>query len=254
MNCIYQMWDGNMPTGEVAGSIEMARYADRIGARYRFDLNAHYFQGLKPSYGRFRVLHDPQFAEFDDVLYADTDVWPVNDLREDIFAGFSGDIGICTEPLQPVFRQEATKGICAEADEAWAKRVHKVYGVEMPRDEQGRLLVFNGGLQLWSRAGRTIAQIRFVDMKQYIYDMRGLHPFYLLDQNYLHAMMVFAELKVVRLDNDWNRYVHYQPYPHVSDQRTPTTKMVHVQLRGAGNYDADKLRRIVNRPQEEWNL
>ena len=74
MNCIYQMWDGTLPEGEAAGAAEMALYAQRIGARYRFDLNECYFPGLKPSYGRFRVLHDSAFDEFENVMYADAPI------------------------------------------------------------------------------------------------------------------------------------------------------------------------------------
>lgn len=256
MNCIYQHWDGPLPVGEAAGRDAMREYAKRIGAFYRFDKDAHYFGDLKASYGRFRILHDPAFEEFDKVLYADTDVWPVDGLTESPFTNFEGDIGICTEPLQPVFRLSAKGQICTANDERWAKIVRRAWGMDMPR-ENGLLKVFNAGVQLWSRRGRERAR-RFVQFRDYIKAVKGLPKFYASDQHYIHAMMFIAGLEVVELDNDWNRYVHYLTNGHeivgVSDQRIESTKLVHVQLRGAGDYEHDKLWRIVNLPQPEWAL
>jgi hypothetical protein len=251
---VYQMWDGYMPPGEMAGVVEMGLYATRIGAMHRFEQDAKFFPGLGPCYGRFRPLHDRTFDAYGKILYADCDVWPVEGLEDNPFDKFAGEIGMCTEPLQPYFRRQATHGICTAADEAWAKRVKKMWGVDMPRTEDGLLKVYNSGVQLWSKEGRKKAFERFIPFQLYINAMKDLklHSLYLSDQHYIHAMVFFAEMDFVELDNDWNRYVHFHPYPEVCDQRTPTTKFVHVQLRGAGAWDRDKLRRIVNQPREQW--
>ncbi len=254
---IYQLWDGDMPQGERAGLAEMQAYADRICVEHLFAENAHYFPGLPAAYGRFRVIYDPMFEQLDKVMYADTDVWPVEGLCTNIFAEFTSDLGICTEPLQPEFRAAANTGICQRADEIWAKRMRVVYGIEVQRDVQGRVKIYNSGLQVWSAEGRRKARERFPDFADYREALRDLqlHSLYLSDQHYLHAMMFYAKLSIAELDNDWNRFVHFlRPGDAVSDQRTPTTKMVHIQLRSAGNWDRDKLWRIVNRPQEEWQL
>jgi hypothetical protein len=256
VHLIYQHWDGPMPAGEVAGRNAMRDYANRIGSGYRFDQDAGYFKGLPVAYGRFRPLHDHDFDQYDDVLYADTDVWPVDGLAESPF-GIAADIGICTEPLQPVLRQAAKGSICTANDERWAKIVRQAWGVEMPRSG-GLLSVYNAGVQVWSRSGRLKARREFVPFAEYRKAMRDLPPFYASDQHYLHAMMFVAGLDVVELDNDWNRFVHYltdgREIIGVSDQRTPATKMVHVQLRGAGEYDGEKLWRIVNLPMDQWAL
>lgn len=257
MNLIYQLWDGPMPQGEVAGAAAMREYAARIGASYRFDKDARYFLGLKPTWGRFRPLHDLAFEEFDNVLYADTDVWPVGGLTESPFAGFDADIGICTEPLQPKMRQVSDTSICTRNDERWAEMVRKAWGVEMPRVD-GLLKVYNAGVLLWSRQGREKARREFVGFADYIRLMKALPPFYQSDQHYVHAMMFVCGLRVWELDNGWNSYVHYTTRNRqiigVSDQRTAGTKFVHVQLRGAGDWDAEKLHRVVNLPQVEWGI
>jgi len=255
VNCIYQHWDGPMPRGEIAGRDEMRGYAERIGAEYIFDRDRIFFPEAKASYGRFRILHDPEFQCYDDVLYADTDVWPVEGLAESPFP-LQADIGICTEPLQPTIRKASIGPICTANDERWAQIVRRTWGIEMPRQD-GSLKVYNAGMQVWSRDGRRKAQ-QFVRFSDYIKVVRGLPAFYASDQHYLHAMMFLVGLKVKELDNDWNRYVHYltrgREIVGVSDQRTPTTKFVHVQLRGAGEYDRETLWRIVNSPQGEWRL
>lgn len=258
MNLIYQLWDGIMPRGEVAGAAAMRKYAERIGVSYRFDKDARYFQGLKPTWGRFRPLYDQAFDEFNDVLYADTDVWPVDGLTASPFdERLDSDIGICTEPLQPKMRQVSDTSICTRNDELWADLVRKAWGVEMPR-EDGLLKVYNAGVMIWSREGRAKARREFVEFADYIRMMKWLPPFYQSDQHYVHAMMFVCGLRVRELDTGWNSYVHYTTRNRqiigVSDQRTPATKLVHVQLRGAGDYEGEKLWRVVNLPQDQWRL
>lgn len=246
-----------MPQGEVAGRDAMREYAGRIDAAYRFDKDSRYFDGLPVAYGRFRPVHDQDFQQYDAVLYADTDVWPVDGIKESPFEGFAADIGICTEPLQPVMRKESSGPICTANDERWAKAVRLTWGAEMPRHE-GLLKVFNAGVQMWSRRGREKALREFIPFREYVRAMRGLPAFYASDQHYIHAMMFVAGLDVVELNNDWNRFVHYltsgRNIVGVSDQRTASCKFVHVQLRGAGDYDRETLWGIVNRPQDQWRL
>lgn len=256
MNCVYQTWDGPMPQGEVAGSAAMKEYAGRIGAEYRFDRDRNYFPGIRASYGRFRVLFDQAFEDFETILYADTDVWPIDGLTESPFDGFDADIGICTEPLQPELRKTSGTAICAENDERWAEIVRRAWGVELPRESDGSLRVYNSGVLLLSREGRCKARKGFVSFADYARLTKALPPFYRADQNYLHAMMFVCGLKVQELDNDWNRYVHYLvrnlETVGVCDQRTASTKFVHVQLRGAGDWSAERLHAVVNSPQSEW--
>ena len=71
--------------------------------------------------------------------------------------------------------------------------------------------------------------------------------------------MFVMKLDYTEMDNGWNSYVHYtgdankKPRP-VNDSRNKDTKFVHIQLRGADDYDSDKLWRVVNKPKKEWML
>ena len=72
-------------------------------------------------------------------------------------------------------------------------------------------------------------------------------------------MLTVAGLDYVELDNGCNSYIHYIREPNTNkkipnDTRTKDTKFVHIQMAGADHFDAEKLDRITNLPQEEWNL
>lgn len=239
----------------------MRRYA---GPRceYRLDLNpniasklcdvAYYYEKLNP-------LLDDSFLAYDKVLVVDSDIYAVDGLTENIFDVPVADIGICTEPQQPEMRAKLSGQICGEKDERWAAMVKMKYFVSMPRNERGLLKVYNTGLILWTREGIRKARKAFAPFQEYINAVRkvGLSKFYTIDQNYIHAMMV-KHLDYTELNNGWNSYVHYvgpeqKPRP-VNDSRTPDTKFVHIQLRGADDFDADKLWRITNLEQSKWDL
>ena len=108
-NLIYQYWDGNILPGVKAGSENMKKYAERIGADYLFELNPRFVTnlgGFSPHYGSFKPIYDESFHVYDNVLYADTDVFAVDGLEENIFDNFNVDMGICTEPFQPKQRSK----------------------------------------------------------------------------------------------------------------------------------------------------
>ena len=263
-NLIYQYWDGNITTGAKAGSENMKRYAGRIGAEYKFELNPRFVTNLgtySPHYGSFKPIYDESFHEYDNILFTDTDVFSVEGLKENIFEGFTADIGICTEPYQPTYRASITGPICKAMDEKWAALMKTKYGVVMPRTPEGLLKVYNSGVVMYSNKGLLNAKKNFIPFKEYVNLIKanGLSNFYTADQNYLHAMLEVAKMDYVELDSGWNSYVHYigdanmKPRP-VNDMRTETTKFVHIQLRAADHYDAEKLERITNLPIEEWRL
>lgn len=263
-NIIYQYWDGNINSGATYGAKVMKEYAARIGAAYLFELNPRFRTDLgsySPHYGQFKVVYNERFEEYDNVLFTDTDVFPVDGLKDSIFEGFDGDIGICTEPHQPKMRLTSTNHINSKNDEAWAAAVKAKWGVDMPRTDDSLLKVYNSGVVMYSRKGINAMRERFVPFRDYVNFVSscGLPDFYASDQGYIHAMLKVSKLDHRELDNGWNSFVHYigdprmNPRP-VNDMRTPTTKFVHVQLRGADHYDGDKLWRITNLPEKEWLL
>lgn len=265
-NLIYKYWDGNLTVGCKAGSENMKQYANRIGADYLFEHNPRFVTNLgpySPHYGAFKPVFNEKFHVYDNVLFADTDVFAVDGLTENIFENFNADIGICTEPLQPKIRVTIkSKIITKTMDEQWAKMVKSQWHVEMPRTEEELLKVYNSGVVLYSNKGLLKAKERFVPFKQYVdlvKSTKGLSSFYTCDQPYLHAMLKITNMDYVELSNDWNALIHYlgdytMKIKPVSDPRTKHTKFVHIQMRGADHYDAEKLWKITNLPVEEWGV
>jgi hypothetical protein len=261
---IYQYWDGDINTGALHGCQVMKEYADRIGAEYLFELNPKFRTDLgqySPHYGQFKVVYDSRFSNYDKVLFADTDVFPIEGLKESIFDGFNNDLGICTEPYQPKARLKSSGPISSKNDESWAKHIKKKWGAEMPRTTDGLLKVYNSGVVLYSKKGIEKMRSNFVPFEEYVsyINSKKMPSFYTCDQPYLHAMLKIAKLDYVELDNGWNSYIHYigdpkqNPRP-VNDTRNKETKFVHVQIRGADHFDGKTLWRITNLPQNEWKL
>jgi len=264
-NLIYQTWDGNVLVGVKAGVEAMKAYAKRIGADYVFDDNPKFVTNLgmySPHYGKFKPIYTDKLSQYDNVLVVDTDVFPRDGLTENVFDGFVGDVGMCTEPFQPQQRKKFDSEICTANDEKWASIVEGKWKVKMPRTEEGLLKVYNSGFVLYSNAGMAKAKKLFTPFKQYV-DMINQHrmpAFYTCDQPYVHAMVHVCGMNFVELNNGWNCYLHHywkdatKKEKLLNDSRTPDFKMVHIQLRTADHWDAQKLWTITNRPVEEWNL
>ena len=264
-NLIYQYWDGNILPGCTAGSENMKRYAERIGADYLFEHNPKFVTNLgrySPHYGSFKPIYDKNFHKYDNVLFTDTDVFSVDGLEENIFENFNAEIGICTEPFQPKQREKVPGMISKASDEKWGALMKSKWGKEMPRTPEGLLKVYNSGVVMYSKKGLISAKEKFVPFKEYVdlITKGGVPSFYTADQNYLHAMLTVADMDYVELDNGWNSYVH-QYHADVSkqnisinDSRTKDTKFVHIQLRSADHWDAATQERITNLPQDKWRI
>ena len=262
MNLIYQYWDGK-PTSECQASVDaMAKYAKRIGAQHIFELDPKFASGLgryTPHYGQFKVVYDKYFDQFDKILFTDTDVFPVDDLEENVFDEIDKeDVAVCEEWNQIEVRKKHTiAGINHTNDKHWASVVEKSYNITVPRAECGSIRAYNSGVVLWSKQGRLNARSKFVDFSSYVnkINLSGCPSFYTCDQPYLHAMM--QKLQWKELPYKWNSSVHYTPgtkEPRPVTDLRDNANMIHVQLGGASNYDNETLRRIVNLPVSEWKL
>lgn len=265
---IYQYWDGPVRESVHAGVRNMKAYADRIGADYLFEDNPNWlrqtmkmdFGQYSPHYGAFKPLYDSAWDKYDKILFADTDVFAVDNLEENIFDAFHAEIGICEEPFQPQQRTITLGRITSEADNLWAKTVEAAYGVPMPRTEEGLVKVYNTGMVLYSAAGRKKAQSDFVEFDSYVKLIRDarLDSFYTCDQPYLHAMMFAKGFDVQIMDGGWNSYIHgtkdkINPQRRIMDWRNGNSKFVHCQFPGADDMDAEQLWKVVNLERKDWD-
>lgn len=261
-NIIYQYWNGTIRKSARAGVENMKKYAQRIGADYRFDENPKYFKNLNASaskyYDCFRPIYDEAFHEYDNVMFADTDVFAVQDLKENVFDALTGEIAMCTEPFQPKQRQITLGRITTQKDELWARVVKDKFGGTLPRDEDNLLKVYNSGVVLYSNTGLLKAKEEFVPFNDYIKEMQHIDVFYTLDQPYLHAMVYSTSIDFQELDNGWNSYIHgtkdkFQPKRRIMDWRNENTKFVHCQFPGADDMSEEQLLKVVNLPRDQWD-
>lgn len=260
---VYQYWNGDVPPGARASFASVAAYAKRIGASHRADENGNWSRtigGNTRQYDMLRPVFDDEFGEYDKVLFLDADIFAVDGVADDIFEIPVGDMGICVEPHQPGLRASMKGGISAASDEKWAAAMEKKWGMKLPRDGKGRLLVYNSGVVMYTRKGIGIMRKRFVTPSEYLAVVPGsLHNLYRSDQNYLHAMMFKAGLDFAELSTDWNSIVHFlgsrsDRVRPVHDGRGPDAKFVHIQLSNADHWRPETLWRVANLGQGEWRL
>ena len=109
-NVIYQYWDGPMNPCIEYSKEQFKNYADKIGCDYIFEHNPKYVSNLgkySPHYGAFKPVFESSFDKYDNVMFVDSDVFPVNNIEENIFSEFAAtgkEIGICEEWNAPKVR------------------------------------------------------------------------------------------------------------------------------------------------------
>lgn len=268
-NLIYQYWDGPIRESVKAGVRAMTEYAARIGAAYIFEDNPQYvrkqlrknFGSYSPHYGAFKPVFEKEFQDYDNLLFCDTDVFPVEGLNKNVFEEFVGEVGICTEPFQPKQRLITKGRITTQQDELWAKTVERAFRFKVPRTEEGLVKVYNSGMVLYSREGKEKAKewVSFGKYVNLIKGTNGLDSFYTCDQPYLHAMIFANNMDVQEMNNKWNSYIHgtrdkNHPKRYIVDHRTADSCFVHCQFPGADDMNENQLLKVVNLPREKWDF
>jgi hypothetical protein len=264
---IYQYWDGGINEAIKSSVSNIKAYAKRIGADHTFEHNPKWIVnklGLNlgsytAHYGAFKPVYESEWDDYDKILFLDSDIFAVDELRDNIFDSFHGEVGICDEPFQPKQRTITTGRITSAQDEKFAGFMKSTYGVELPRNEDGLVREFNSGVVLYSSHGRLRAQTEFDKFSDYAKKVRnyGLIDFYGSDQGFIRAMISAKKIKVQEMDSGWNSYIHgtrdkIQPKRRILDWRDENTKFVHCQFPGADKMDEQQLWKIVNLPREEW--
>ena len=245
MNLIYQCWNGPLPSAAKYSKACMAAYAWKIGAEYRCDVDQQYMGKHSKYFDMLRPVYDEDFHKYDKVCVCDMDVFPVEGLAESIFDEPVGDFGMCEEPDQPWMRQVPhVAHITHENDEAWAA-LFRDLRIVFPRDDQDRLRVFNTGVVMFTRFGLRKLRNQGWPIDEYTHYTSGLPTFYQWDQMYLHAMAFVLNADFTVLPQEWNRQIHHLPNGSVYDKRTADTKFVHVQLRGANEFNRDEIRGVI---------
>ena len=252
-NLIYQYWHGQMPYYAKASSVLISEYAETVGAEYRCDVNQPFFKGANANYMNcLRPIFDPAFEDYDNVLFLDMDIFPVQGVQENIFEqGFEG-VAMAREPLQPMLRENSPSRINSVNDKKWATAAKSKFNVDVPLDDKGRPLVYNSGAVYYTREAREQART-WPSYEQYVAAMPAMDRFYQLDQNYLGVMV--HKTKFTEMDVKWNAQVHYtgdKTPRDVIDNRNKDTVFVHVQTRPRDILNDSMIYDIVNMPVQAW--
>jgi len=263
-NIIYQYWQGDLKPGVIYSTELMKKYADKIGAEYRFDHNiqiASKTVNVPIYYEPANPLVDPSFDEYDNVALVDIDVYPKDNLEENLFDQINDkDAAICSEPNQPYYRQiYNVAGITNQNDNKWAQLLKDEWNIDYTYDDQKRPLVYNTGVVVISKKGLQKMKETWPFFQTYVnvVSSKGFPRFYIYFQDYFSAFIHMNDFKFESMHNGWNSYMHKvgsHPNAKIGDTRTEETKLVHVMFRGADDWPREALHQVTNLPIKDWKL
>lgn len=211
----YESFDADMggkqmPEWAHSGSRSAKAYADKFGAEYLLS-HDRYFEHLDPRLDSLRLVYDPFFDDYDNVLCLDLDML-IHRNCPNIFEKAEGDVTMVHE-----------LGLFSSSSAGWLKKVmegriwqrgviaygKKLFDAEwmfpkskMYPNEPYRYL--NGGLQLWTKKGRLKARKHFTSVDDYY-----MHTRY-TEQMYINIQLSQPIFEVNELETRWNRVSSYQ--------------------------------------------
>jgi len=196
----------DMPEWAAAGARSAKAYAKYVGADHMLQ-HDRYFEHLDPRLDSLRIMYDEQFDKYDWILTLDLDM--LVGTAFNIFAVVETDcdvamvheIGVHTGGPSGWMRRVMDaplyqRGIIAYGKHLFGKDWMFPNSVNYPNE---RFRYLNGGLQLWSRAGRQKARELFTSIDDYV-----LHTRY-TEQMYVNLQLSQPDFKVYELDTYWNR-------------------------------------------------
>lgn len=192
----------NLPDWAKAGSQSAKDYAENCNAEYILSHN-RYFKHLDPRLDALKVIYDPSFDKYDNVLSIDLDI--LLKTKENIFDKDIGDIAMVHEAgifksaggwMNRIMNSPAhERGVIAYGKKIfgdnWMFPKSKLYPSEPFR-------YLNGGVQVWSKKGRLKARKLFTSVDHYY-----MHTRY-TEQMYLNLQLSNPKFDVRELDQSWN--------------------------------------------------
>lgn len=213
MNCIYQYWVNATidPISETESKLHeiskksIVEYASNIGVMHIYDND--YYDLVKKSDHQFkhlfnwlRIIYDPYFDNFDNVLFLDADV-VVNKNADNIFDEIESgaDILGCQE-------YKEYNGSENRKDSEYVKSILQINEVPIIL-YNGHVRHINSGVMVFTKKGRMLARENFEDFSDYyykeLYPLPG-HNFLFLDEFYLSCMLNKFNFNVQVIDHKWN--------------------------------------------------
>lgn len=214
------------------------KYADVIGCQYQFSTEKWLTEGHNNSvstlFEALRIIYDPYFDQFDDILFVDCDI--VVNTKNNIFEQRPKDAEILgvLESDVIIDRQDYSLGNndqmkggynswdwCID-NKAWFSekwRMHDcpiVPTVGYNTKRNSCIFMFNTGVLIWTKEARLKARKLFDPWQQWLHpkikDIKNVihHMSILNDQPFISAMVQKYEFNVATIDQRWNDTpVHY---------------------------------------------
>lgn len=183
-------------------------YANTIGVEYMFH-DKPWMNSSINVFESLRLIFDESFDQYDNILLLDVDM--IVNTTENIFDIPVADVGMVHE--HGVSNRTPVPGAAFDYT-FWNNYFHHPFrgivsyaqrylspSFVWKKHTKDPFVLYNGGLQLWSKGGRIKARNLFP---------RGLHDSFRMETNkgetpYLNMMFIHHRFDVTELDNDWNR-------------------------------------------------
>jgi hypothetical protein len=197
-NIILQHYTGNLGELEKLSIANMSKYAERIGAQYKFIQGDVFRKNMSPPCQKMYML-DPIWDEYDYVAMADIDMFAVNNLEENLFTDISG-VGLFYETTARVFEncQRMHPNLCDKNYAYWGGCLWR-----LSKDLRKTLRQYIKEEEIW-RFNKNFE-----------------------DEGIMHRLAVHAKIKPDPFPQRWS-YCSYLPNPekaaiiHVRTKITPT--------------------------------
>lgn len=218
-------------------------YAEKIGADHFYSdeqiTTAATDDSTALLYECLRVVYDPMFDQYDNVLFADTDI--VVNTEDNIFDLMEGDVMGVLESDIVTSHGGGYNGWDGNAD-TYAAYVRKftfhdapLVPAMPPENRPSKLTIMNTGIVVWSREARLRAREVFDDWYTWFTTGPQEHQSIMNDQPYLSAQFMKHDFDVQTISQVWNDSPHY----NTEDEFFQIAKMCHYT---GGDWKIDMIR------------
>ena len=204
-NLIVQFYDQKpFPKWAAIAKSRFEKYAQTFDAEYLFYNKAEYAN--VPYFENLNIIYNDRFNDYDKILFVDMDVVP-DHYEENIFDEEINDVGLVPEH-KPKTMSATPTHMLAHVEMEYRKACNKfMIPIRMPKTVDAPYLMFNSGMILWSKKGRTKARRSFMDWNKWY--SSSDNRFVKLDQPFINGQ-VQAWLNYKELDHKWNGFPRFR--------------------------------------------
>lgn len=231
-------------------------YAEHLGCQYMFSdekwLTRGHSHGTSPLFELLRIIYDPMFDQYDDILFADIDIvvntkdniFEQNPNNHEIFGVLESDVIIDRDqpnPTNPVTAGGYNSWDYDINNKAWMNEKFNMHDcpvvptVGYPSMRNSSIFIYNTGVLVWTKRARLKARKLFDPWQHWLYpkitNIKAVqhHMSVMCDQPYISAQLMKHDFDVGLLTQTWNDTpVHYEdPMEWVRQENSRSCNMLH---------------------------